>query len=433
MADPTSNSRRLLILASTLFAACLGLLATRGHSNREAGPTDSHAPAPWTILNRDGLARFEHGDYSSALVTFERALALRPNDEVIQKNVAQAHGALGWEALRGNKFPDAQAHFDRAIAVYDREASYHIGRSLSFSKRQMDQDARDALEVALNLKPDDALANTLLGDYWYERNEFKRALAAWEKAERADPSDRAITARLDKLRSDYGRLSQLRQETTLRFTILFEGRQDERVARRLLDLLEDAYQNIGRELGYYPGRPISVVLYTDQQFRDVTRSPAWTKGLFDGKIHLPVGGPLTDDSVLMRVIAHELTHAFVYQLAGNHAPTWLNEGLAQWFEASPHPNSVPFSALPIPLRDLHGSFLEYDEATVHQVYAESLSATAYLIEHDGLFRMTRLLEQLVHNPSFDQAFEAVYLRSYSDFETAWANSIESPRAQVAAE
>ena len=35
---------------------------------------------------------------------------------------------------------------------------------------------------------------------------------------------------------------------------------------------------------------------------------------------------------LSRVLKHELTHSFVGQKTRGHAPTWIQEGLAQWME-----------------------------------------------------------------------------------------------------
>jgi tetratricopeptide (TPR) repeat protein len=422
MADPSQHPIRRSILAALLLAASLAFWLLQGPRDSAVHPVDLPQEAePWFALNKEGLTRFARGDYQAALTVFEHALAQQPQDAVLRKNVAQAHGALGWNAIRGGEFGDAQSHFDQAIAVFDAEASHHVGRALSFARRQRDDEALAALDVALRLKPDDPLANTIGGDLWYERNEFGRAMAAWETAVRTDPPDPALLARLDKLQSEYPRLSQLRQEQTRRFSILFEGREDPDRARQVLNFCEEAYQAIGHETGSYPDRPISVVLYTDQQFRDVTKTPTWTKALFDGKIHLPVGGSLDDEAVLRRVIAHEMTHAFVYQLTGGRAPTWLNEGLARWFEG-PAPRTAAFAAPSIPLRDLHGSFLAYDEASAEQAYAESLSATAYLIERYGMVRMTRFLGTLAHASSFDQAFEDAYLISYADFADNWGGS-----------
>ena len=38
---------------------------------------------------------------------------------------------------------------------------------------------------------------------------------------------------------------------------------------------------------------------------------------------------------LARVLKHELTHSFVGQKTHGRAPTWLQEGIAQWMEGTP--------------------------------------------------------------------------------------------------
>lgn len=373
-------------------------------------------------LNREGLARFDRADYDGALRAFEMALAARPNDAVIRRNVGAAHGALGWEAVRRSAWEDAQARFEQAVAISAGESAHHTGLAVVLRHHGQDDEALRALESALALNPTDPAANDLAGDLWYERNDFERALAAWETAQRAKPADAALGDKLAKLRRDAPRLAGLSREETRRFTLLFEGQGPSNRVSRVRDLLEDAYRLVGARLNWYPDRPISVVIYTDQEFRDVTRSPAWTKALFDGKIHLPVGGPLDDDALLRRLVVHELTHAFVFELGRGRVPTWLNEGLAQWFETegAERPSITPG----VPLSVLHGSFLALDEAGAEAAYAQSLSAAAALIDRAGLVRLRSLVEALAGNQPFAPAFEHTYLISYEAFESEWRMTAE---------
>ena len=53
-------------------------------------------------------------------------------------------------------------------------------------------------------------------------------------------------------------------------------------------MLEAAYARIGAALATYPAEPITVVLYTREQFQDVTRLPTWAAGNYDGRIRVPV-------------------------------------------------------------------------------------------------------------------------------------------------
>src|SRR5204862_6751608 len=116
------------------------------------------------------------------------------------------------------------------------------------------------------------------------------------------------------------------------FPVLFEGPADEALASRALEILESAYWRVSTALALYPEGVITVALYTQEQFRDITRSPDWAAAVYDGRIRVPVRGALTKPAELERVLAHEFTHVLVRTLAPQGVPTWLNEGLAVLFE-----------------------------------------------------------------------------------------------------
>src|SRR4029434_3364514 len=52
------------------------------------------------------------------------------------------------------------------------------------------------------------------------------------------------------------------------FQVKFEGGDDYEIRSRVLEILEEAYQEIGRELGHYPSKPITVVLLTRESFHN---------------------------------------------------------------------------------------------------------------------------------------------------------------------
>ena len=108
----------------------------------------------------------------------------------------------------------------------------------------------------------------------------------------------------------------------------------------------------------FPAEPITVVLYTQQQFRDVTRTPGWSGGLFDGRIRLPVRGGLADRREFERVLTHEYVHALVHSVAAGGVPAWLNEGLAAALETGGADRArTDIARGPVvPLRSLERSF-----------------------------------------------------------------------------
>jgi tetratricopeptide (TPR) repeat protein len=376
------------------------------------------------LLNEKGLSHFREGRYGEALLFFSRALEQRREDPVLQKNVAQAHARLGWEAVRQNHFVEARPHFEAAIQADDREPSYHLGNAVSLYRLQKEEEAVRSLQAVLALNPNEATAYKILGEIAYGQNAFEKAQAAWEKAIQLDPGDRAFSARLEKLKGESRLFSNFQSEGTGRFTLLFDGREERAQGRRVLQLLEEAYREIGQALSYYPEKTLFAVLYADQQFRDVTQSPAWTKGLFDGRIHLPIGGTVQDETLLKKLVYHEYTHALVHRLSQGKTPAWLNEGLALFFEEEDHEGPSRRLAPPlIPLEALHGSFMGFDEPTARRAYEESRSAAAYLIERHGLFRMKLFLEKLATAASFSRAFEEIFMIRYADFQTEWQKKV----------
>ena len=99
-----------------------------------------------------------------------------------------------------------------------------------------------------------------------------------------------LTSRLDAWRKEAALHESFGQKLGDHFTVLFEGPAEAELAQKAIDTLEAAFWRIGAALYTYPTEPIVVVLYTREQFRDVTQSPEWAGGVYDGKIRVPVQG-----------------------------------------------------------------------------------------------------------------------------------------------
>ena len=202
------------------------------------------------------------------------------------------------------------------------------------------------------------------------------------------------------------------------FTILFEGPSDRPLAAHVADVLETVYWQVGGAIGAYPPNAITVVLYSREQFRDVTQSPSWAGGVFDGRIRVPVAGRI-DDKDLRRVLAHEFTHAVVRSLAPRGVPQWLNEGLAVMMERGGAPAPTEPDAAVLPLARLEGPFdgLSPDEA--RSAYATSAAAAQALLDRAGPMVIYNLLTNLGAGMRFDEAFERAALVPYREFQQTW--------------
>ena len=104
--------------------------------------------------------------------------------------------------------------------------------------------------------------------------------------------------------------------------------------QQILAELESGYDQLDNYLGLRPERRIEGVIYDsavfDQQFAGAFRFAA--AGFYHGVIR--IRGATELDVNLSRVLHHELVHAALDAAAPSYTlPAWLNEGLAEWFEA----------------------------------------------------------------------------------------------------
>lgn len=330
-----------------------------------------------------------------------------------------AAGRTGWDAIRDGRNEEAAAAFADAIRAEPRDPSLYLGAGLAAQLLGNTSQARESLEQALKLAPNFTTASLLLGDLLYRQSDLQGAITVYEAATRYAPNDTTVAARLSHLREEPSPEKGFFQSQSAHFTVLFEGQADDEVARRAVDLLESAYWRVGTALYTFPDHVITVVLYTEEQFRDTTRSPSWAAAAYDGRIRIPMRGALEQASgELERVLTHELTHAMIRAIAPRGVPAWLNEGLAVMFEPDGRhwaETTLSDSGARIPLDRLSGSFDSFSGNQARIAYAESAEAARRLFDEVGGAGMVALLQDIARGVPVAEAFERRMLTPYSAF------------------
>lgn len=228
---------------------------------------------------------------------------------------------------------------------------------------------------------------------------------------------------VDRKTADLKLRSRMQRAVGSHFTVSFEGPAEEQLAVRALESIERAYWRIGATLSTYPVDPISVVLYSSEQFRDITRSPPWAGGAYDGTIRIPMRGALGNAKELDRVLAHELTHAFVHTLARRGVPAWLNEGLASALESDDliwAEELIRKAGAPVWIAALQRSFRELTGREAQRAYAASSLVVRRLVDEAGGFAVANLLRDLGEGVDFETAFGHRMPRSFADFKASSA-------------
>jgi len=336
----------------------------------------------------------------------------------------------GMEQLKNGNYNAARDSFDEAIRYNDADSAGHLGLGIAYYHLKDDSTAERELTRAAELNPNEATSYQFLGELYYRKDDLDTAASYWEKAVALDPSDKNLQMRLERIRIENRAEKDFDRDMTSHFLIKYEGREKIEVGRIILRILEEAYGEVGRALSYYPDQEIQVILYSSRQFQEVTDAPDWSSGIFDGKIRIPVGGIEKETPGLRKILYHEYTHAVVRSITPR-CPTWLNEGLAQYFEGREIDGSqrthlrqlAETGKLPL-LSALEGPFLGLNSSQALDAYLFSLSSVRYMIDSFGLYRVKAVLDELAGGADMPRAISNGISIPYEEFEHGWKRSLE---------
>jgi tetratricopeptide (TPR) repeat protein len=331
-------------------------------------------------LAHHAAAQFElsRGDLEHALADERTALTYAPEQPVLLMNVAYLH-------LRRSEYKQSLDYLDRAKRV----------------------------------APDNPDIFKLAGWSYYGMNKIDQAVAEWKRALALRP-DPEVQAALDKAQRDKREEEDYKENESAHFTLRYSGAAEPALARDVLRTLEMHFSRIESELNFTPPDSIGVVLYTQQAFSDITRAPGWVGALNDGRIRVPVQGLSGVTPELSRVLKHELTHSFIQQKTHGHAPTWIQEGLAQWMEGKRSDEDAAVltqiyqQGQFAPLGRLEGSWMGLPGDVASYAYAWALANIEYIVQTQGMGDVERILDRVASGSSTEEALRAVLHSDYND-------------------
>jgi len=331
-------------------------------------------------LAHHAAAQFElsHGDLEHALADARTALTYSPEDPALLMNVAYLH-------LRRSEYKESLEYVERA-----RRAA-----------------------------PDDPNVAKLAGWAYYGMNKLDQAVAEWKRALALRP-DPEVQAALEKAQRDKQEEANYRENESSHFTLRYSGAAQPALARDVLRTLEAHFSAIESELDFAPPDSIGVVLYTQEAFADITRAPGWVGALNDGRIRVPVQGLSEMTPELSRVLKHELTHSFVRQKTHGRAPTWIQEGLAQWMEGKRSGEDAGLltqinqQGRATSLGALEGSWMRLPSDEAGYAYASALATIEYIVQVDGMGDIERILDRIASGSSTEEALREALHSDYND-------------------
>jgi tetratricopeptide (TPR) repeat protein len=334
-------------------------------------------------------------------------------------NAAVAHHAASMFELSRGDWEHALSDERTALNYLPEEPAVLMTVAYIHLNRSEYKQSLEYLERARRVAPENPEVPKLEGWAYYRMSKLDEAVAEWKKALALRP-DADVEALLDKARRDKKEEENYSENESSHFTLRYNGAAAPALARDVLRTLEKHYSAIESELNYSPPDSISVILYTQQAFEDITRAPGWVGALNDGRLRVPVQGLTGVDGELSRVLKHELTHSFVGQKTHSGAPTWLQEGLAQWMEGRRSGENAAalaeiYAGGHAPsLAQLEGSWLRFGNETAAYAYAWSLANVEYIVQTGGMGDVERILDRIGAGMSAEAAVREVTRSDYND-------------------
>jgi tetratricopeptide (TPR) repeat protein len=186
--------------------SALGVLTWRQcamYTNNETlwRTTISKNPSSWIAHNNLGAALMRMGRRDEAIVHYQKALEIDPDDAEVNSN-------LGSAFLQTGRTAEFIAHFNRAIEMQPRDATAHANLGAALLQMGHVEEAIGHLQKALEIDPNFVEAHSNLGNAFLQTGDVNQSLAHLQRAVELDPANAAAHYNLADTSLQMGRVDE---------------------------------------------------------------------------------------------------------------------------------------------------------------------------------------------------------------------------------
>lgn len=378
--------------------------------------------------NNKGVNYLAAGDYDNARECLENAYNLAPANKTIKKNLSTAYANIAYQYGEKDNWLSAINYGKKAYQLDNNNP--RIAKNLSVShnnygfaqmKEGNVEEAYDNFDKSLKLDNENWSAYVNIGNLVYQQGKMEEAANYWRKALALHPDLPDIKNKVASLEKESKIGEKFNRQGYSHFEVKYDGSARQDLANKVLTILNIAYYRVGSDLNNYPAEKVTVIIYTPEQYGEVTGNPAWLPGEAEGNgiIRLTAADIEKSEKRLENVLYHEYTHILVYRKVGLKIPRWLDEGLAQYKEPDGGDKiaGTEFALLKkhltqgtwIPLADLDKTWSNTgNEEAVGLAYAEAKSLILYLIDRYNFYQVLILLDKLKTGKDINQALKDIF-------------------------
>ena len=358
---------------------------------------------------REAFALYQQGQIAAACDKY-RDLEAKSRRDDIRRALASCYARLGRDAYQAGRHAEAIEHYRQAVeAAPERE--HWRGLALAHARAGEAARGQAVVEQALRAFPDDPELLYLLADLQERQGQSRQAVETLKRLlsrETGHARGRALLARLER---EQGFEAGFWSQESPHFLVRYEGGGGIEVGRSVVDILEGAYESLGRDLGVYPKERVQVGVYQTKTFAEIGGIPPefaeHVLGFYDyQKLRLRLSASQAGSIGLERLSRHEYAHLLIHQATSGRAPRWLHEGLAQVVEPRSAPRFIESDvALDRQYFTLDGLERLFRSNAVGMAYQLSHVVVEYLVDRGGMSGVRAFLGRLGQGEPLAQALK----------------------------
>lgn len=386
----------------------------------------------------EAIGYYNNGEFLDAADLFEKIYEEESGFEDLNVKLSLCYFGEAKKEYNENNLESAIYYIEKALFYYEKPEYYRSLSHINISLKRYDE-AIENFNILEENFSDNGLTQqdkNLLGKIYnaqaatyYNNGNADMALENMEKSIALNPYDSKVKNKYNEIKSQADNEKNFNSTESGMFNVKYEGGIDDVNGYIVLSVLDEAYFSIGSELNFYPKNKTAVVLYSKENFFDITKSPKWSGAIYDGRIKVPLGGINDKHTRLVEVLRHEYSHALIHELSKGKAPMWLNEGLAQYFEGKEVSDYGAFKnrfkkRKNFKFKSLESSFIGLGKSSANNAYFLSLAAVEYIIDSQGgVYKMKSMLKSLGEGNSIEKVLNSELYLSYDKFSEKVINGL----------
>ncbi len=379
-------------------------------------------------LNNYAVALSNEKNFLKAIDTIEQAYIIDQSDsiksnylQILMNSVYYYIQQHDWkDALHGASY--LRDLTDDSVESLRLCASIYSAQGRVLLSEGQAKKAKKAFFQALDYDSYNKDALYYLGKIAYQDQQLVKAKEYWDTLALYD-NDSGLHELRIKLERELAVEQDLSRKEISHFDIHYDASINDKLLREIKSILEDAYSDIGARFSCYPKNKIPVLFLEHNTFKASTHLPHFVRGIYDGKIRIPILGRESDD-FLQEIIYHEYVHVVVEQIGNGKVPRWFNEGIAVRFSE----DSIEFEVLKshvmdntcIPFDELDFALVNSSDLhTVILAYEQSSTIVEFILYKYDMDHLLAMIDKFAEGESFHDIVKSTLHIDYDKFEKKW--------------